>query len=93
KVTILKRFARGEGTCSGDYRWMPRETGKLCDPCRIKAVHRREAARSRRLAAAAAVEAAAAVKAAAAARAAAAMVGDNGQPAALAESVASEPEM
>lgn len=43
-ITILKRFARGEGSCSGDYRWMPRETGTLCNLCRGRTAERREAA-------------------------------------------------
>ncbi|KAK3504363.1 hypothetical protein B0T13DRAFT_379109, partial [Neurospora crassa] len=42
KITLLKRFARGEGSCSGDYRWIPRETGTLWESCRERAAERRE---------------------------------------------------
>lgn len=56
KVRILRRLARGYGTCSGDYRLMERETGTLCPRCRARADARRAAA-----AAAAAANAAAMV--------------------------------
>ncbi|KAK3334613.1 hypothetical protein B0H65DRAFT_437026, partial [Neurospora tetraspora] len=76
KVQILRRFARGYGTCSGAYRLMERETGKLCDPCKAKADARGEVARLRQEEAEAA--------------AAAATAGNQGQPGALAESGASQ---
>ncbi|KAL0472858.1 hypothetical protein QR685DRAFT_569008 [Neurospora intermedia] len=44
KVRILRRLARGYGTCSGDYRLMERETGTLCPRCKGRAATRREAA-------------------------------------------------
>ncbi|KAK3504364.1 hypothetical protein B0T13DRAFT_390583 [Neurospora crassa] len=56
KVRILRRLARGYGTCSGDYRLMERETCTLCPRCKGRAAARREAA-----AAAAATNAAAIV--------------------------------
>ncbi|KAK3334611.1 hypothetical protein B0H65DRAFT_388301, partial [Neurospora tetraspora] len=36
KVTILIRQSRGEGTCSGDYAPLPRETGARCNACRVR---------------------------------------------------------
>ncbi|KAK1773969.1 hypothetical protein QBC45DRAFT_338723 [Copromyces sp. CBS 386.78] len=57
KLEILKRLARGRGTCSGDYRIMERETGKLCTACKAKYDSRRE--KDRVAAAAAGVAAAA----------------------------------
>ncbi|KAK3495304.1 uncharacterized protein B0T23DRAFT_404042 [Neurospora hispaniola] len=44
KVRILRRLARGYGTCSGDYRLMERETGTLCPRCKARADARRAAA-------------------------------------------------
>ncbi|KAK1773968.1 hypothetical protein QBC45DRAFT_460048 [Copromyces sp. CBS 386.78] len=33
EVEILRRKALGTGTCSTDFAWMPKETGKRCDRC------------------------------------------------------------
>lgn len=44
KIEILKRLARGRGTCSGDYRIMERETARLCPVCKARYDARKTAA-------------------------------------------------
>ncbi|KAK3334618.1 hypothetical protein B0H65DRAFT_512805 [Neurospora tetraspora] len=42
ELEIVRRKAIGYGTCSTDFAWMPKETGKRCDRCAERERIRRE---------------------------------------------------